>query len=146
MWDRTEFDPGHFTASAFVIAPDRRSVLLIHHARLQRWLQPGGHIEASDTSLEAAARREVAEETGVTAMTRLGSGVLRIDAHHIPERAPEPAHVHIDLALGFRALDGAIGPIEEVLDARWVAIDELARYDVDDAVTSGVARALSVVD
>ena len=52
MWPRSEFDPGHFTASAFVVSPDGTKVLLVEHARLGRWLQPGGHIEADDRTVE----------------------------------------------------------------------------------------------
>ncbi|HAN31188.1 MAG TPA: hypothetical protein DCQ06_06275 [Myxococcales bacterium] len=54
---RDYWDPGHFTASAFVVSPDRSSLLLIKHKKLGRWLQPGGHIEAEDTTVESAARR-----------------------------------------------------------------------------------------
>ncbi len=86
-WPRNEFSPGHFTASGFVGSPDGTSLLLIHHGRLHRWLQPGGHMEAGDATVEAAARREVAEETGIADLVRLGHGLLRIDAHPIPERA-----------------------------------------------------------
>ena len=65
-FSRSRFDPGHFTVSAFVLAPDRSSLLMIFHAKLERWLQPGGHVEPSDTCLHTAARREVVEETGLT--------------------------------------------------------------------------------
>ncbi len=138
MWPRSEFDPGHFTASGFVLSPDRGSVLLILHGKLNRWLQPGGHIESADASVEAAARREIAEETGLEAMTRAGTDLARIDAHQIPARGIEPEHVHIDLALGFIAQTVLLGPIDEVLDARWVPLEELADYDVDEAVFNGV--------
>ena len=59
--DRDRFEPGHFTASGFVISPNRKALLLIHHRRLDRWLQPGGHIDSEDASPIAAAIREVAE-------------------------------------------------------------------------------------
>jgi 8-oxo-dGTP pyrophosphatase MutT (NUDIX family) len=137
MWLRSEFDPGHFTASGFVASPDGRSMLLIHHGRLDRWLQPGGHFEAGDRSVEHAARREVEEETGVIEMRRLGTGLVRIDAHPIPARTEEPAHTHIDLGIGFIAESEAIGPIDEVLEARWVPFDDLDGYGVDEAVVAG---------
>ena len=144
MWLRTEFDPGHFTASGFVSAPDGRSLLMIHHGRLGRWLQPGGHIEANDDSVEDAARREVAEETGIGSLDRLGTGILRIDAHPIPARPDEPAHLHIDLGIGFIARTFDLGPLDEVLDAAWVPFADLTTFDTDDAVrrTADALRAL----
>jgi 8-oxo-dGTP pyrophosphatase MutT (NUDIX family) len=137
MWPRTEFDPGHFTASGFVVSPDDSSLLLIHHGKLDRWLQPGGHIEAEDSTVQAAARREIFEETGVGDLHLLGTSLVRIDAHEIPEGGREPAHVHIDLGVGFRAVSLEIGPLDEVNDARWVPLDALLHYDADDALRAG---------
>jgi 8-oxo-dGTP pyrophosphatase MutT (NUDIX family) len=117
---------------------------MIHHARLEKWLQPGGHIEPDDETLEAAARREVAEETGISELSRLGSGILRIHAHAIPPRADEPHHTHIDLALGFVSATFDIGPIDEVLDAAWVPFDELATFDTDDAAREAAAALRSL--
>lgn len=137
MWPRDEFDPGHFTSSGFVASPDGRCLLLIHHGRLGRWLQPGGHIEPDDSTVETAARREVAEETGISDLAGVGSGLLRIHAHPIPPRAEEPSHTHIDLALGFIAEGFDIGPIDEVLDAAWVPFADLVSFDTDEAVREG---------
>ncbi|HCJ45800.1 MAG TPA: NUDIX hydrolase, partial [Candidatus Moranbacteria bacterium] len=61
---RTDFI-GHITVSAFVFSPDKKNVLLIYHKQLQKFLQPGGHIENSDVSLLDACRRELKEETGL---------------------------------------------------------------------------------
>ena len=140
-WHRSEFRPGHFTASGFVASPDGGSLLLIHHGKLDRWLQPGGHFEKVDKSVEDAARREVIEETGAGPLTRVGSMLVRIDAHGIPARGLEPAHTHFDLGVGFQATTTGIGPIDEVLDARWVRFEDLTSYDVDSALLGG-ARTL----
>ena len=56
---RAQFQPGHFTASAFVLHPSEPSILLIKHRKLGLWLQPGGHIHADDPSAQAAAVREL---------------------------------------------------------------------------------------
>lgn len=137
MWDRSRYDPGHFTASGFVASPDGRSMLLIEHARLGRWLQPGGHFEPGDTSVDAAVRREVDEETGIGGLQQLTPQLFRIDAHPIPARRDEPPHVHVDLGMAYQAVSWTIGPIEEVLDARWVPFGDLDTIDADDAVRSG---------
>src|SRR5690606_41792687 len=62
---RDTYDPGHFTASAFVLSPDSRSLLLIFHKKLGMWLQPGGHIESTESELVESARREAREEAGL---------------------------------------------------------------------------------
>ena len=54
----------HFCASAFVINPKDKKILLVKHKKFDRWLQPGGHIEDDETP-EEAATREVFEETGI---------------------------------------------------------------------------------
>ena len=137
MWPRSEFDPGHFTVSAFVLSPDREESLLIHHRKLGRWLQPGGHLESKDFSIENAARREVLEETGVSYLRYLGPRLMRIDSHKIPQYGGEPAHMHIDLGVGFHAESHDIGPIDEVIEARWVPYGELQSFDVDAALMAG---------
>ncbi len=38
-FSRIQFEPGHFTASAFVLSPDQQNLLMIFHSKLQRWLQ-----------------------------------------------------------------------------------------------------------
>src|SRR5436189_5409859 len=69
--ERSHFVPGHFTASAFVLSPDRRDLVLIHHKKLGIWVQPGGHVEPSDDDLLGAARREVLEEVGLAELESL---------------------------------------------------------------------------
>ncbi|MEG1048647.1 MAG: NUDIX hydrolase [Bacilli bacterium] len=54
----------HFCASAFVIDPDSKKILLVKHKKFNRYVQPGGHIEDNETP-EETALREVYEETGV---------------------------------------------------------------------------------
>ncbi len=139
IWPRSEFDPGHFTASGFVASSDASALLLIFHGKLERWLQPGGHFEAEDTTVDEAVRREVAEETGLGDLTRLCTSLVRIDAHPIPERGTEPAHIHIDLGVGYRASCDELGPLDEVLDARWVRFEDLDCYDIDAGVRGGAS-------
>lgn len=90
---------GHITASAFVYQPNLQSLLLIHHITLNRWLQPGGHVELTDDNLLAAALREVEEETGIsTTMCTPYPYLFDIDSHPIPpnDKKGEPAHYHHD--------------------------------------------------
>lgn len=100
--------PQHFTASAFVLRPDRR-VLLLHHRKLWVWLYPGGHVEERETP-DAAAVREVLEESGRRVRIlggrdhALDEPVSGVSALHTPYRVlceliqdPKGPHYHIDL-------------------------------------------------
>ncbi len=127
--DRDHFDPGHFTASAFVLSPDRGSLLLIYHSKLHRWLQPGGHFEPTDADLESAARREVAEETGLTDLELLAMP-LDLDIHTIPARKEQPEHAHLDVRLLFRSRKIAVRAGDDANDCRWLPLGE---FD-DDAI------------
>ena len=53
-----------FCASVFVVNPADLKILLCHHKKFDRWVQPGGHIEKNEIP-EETALREVYEETGV---------------------------------------------------------------------------------
>ena len=94
--------PGHITVSAWIVDPPCSAALLVHHRKLDRWLQPGGHIE-DDASVLAAARREVAEETGLQAVEVYSDGIFDLDIHAIPARKREPEHLHYDVRFLFVA-------------------------------------------
>ena len=88
----------HFTASAFVIDEACRLTCLVRHVKLGRLLQPGGHVEPSDISLEAAALREAHEETTLEGeLHPTAPRPFDLDIHEIPDRRGEPAHFHLDV-------------------------------------------------
>ena len=130
---RYHFRPGHFTASGFVVSEDWSRLVLILHERLGRWLQPGGHIEPGDPDIEAAVRREITEETGLTELTPQGTGLFDIDVHEIPAARGEPHHEHHDLRFLFTANgDPAAG--DGVSEAAWVPFAEVASLTTDHSV------------
>ncbi|WPX41390.1 NUDIX domain-containing protein [Akkermansia sp. N21116] len=94
-WNRVHYEPGHFTASAYVLNPVDWRVAMVFHRHLKRWLQPGGHAEDSDATIEASARRELLEETGLDPRGKWE--LLDLDIHVIPARPGQPAHEHFDL-------------------------------------------------
>jgi ADP-ribose pyrophosphatase YjhB (NUDIX family) len=136
---REHYEPGHVTASAFVLSPDEARLLLIHHGKLHRWLQPGGHCETTDGSAEAAARREALEETGVADLELLAAP-FDVDVHEIPARGASPAHLHFDVRFLFRANNDALQSGSDALAARWVKLDEVASLESDESVMRAVRK------
>lgn len=73
--------PRHLTASAVVLDAPAEHVALLWHRKGRFWVQPGGHLEEGETSFEAAARREVAEEIGLADLERVGPGPAVLHRH-----------------------------------------------------------------
>lgn len=127
-FDRADLEPGHFTASGYVLSPDACSVLLIYHRRLARWLQPGGHVETADATTVDAARREVHEETGVhpERLEWVEERLLDVDVHPIPASASVAAHEHFDLRFLFRAGTRETRHGSDAAATRWTPLESLA--------------------
>ena len=141
---RSSFDPGHFTASAFVLSPHGDILLLIKHRKLGIWLQPGGHVDPEDSDLRAAARREVAEETGLTELQDLSekTPVLDVDVHLIPERpgGTEPSHRHFDVRFLFRSRTESLQAGDDAADARWVPLGQVPGFGTDESVLRALSK------
>lgn len=125
---RHHFEPGHVTASAFVVDPSTRRVLLHHHRRLDRWLQMGGHLDAGE-DVVAAALREAHEESGLPDLRLLTERPFDLDVHHIPAGKGEPDHLHFDVRflVATEMPDHAALADEESLDLAWLDLDEADR-------------------
>jgi len=126
FWQRSTLE-GHLTGSAWVCSADGGAVLLLHHAKLDRWLQPGGHVDAEDSSLVETARREAMEECGMKVLELYSPGIFDLDVHEIPARGAEPAHFHYDLRFLFHVPEGT--QIErnllETKAIAWLNLEEL---------------------
>lgn len=138
---------GHVTGSAWVATPDRRRALLVHHRKLGRWLQPGGHADG-DGHIERVALREAMEETGLDDLAlhvaEGGLVPLDVDIHPIPARGTEPAHFHHDV----RFLVIATGELtprasEESHAVRWFEVDRIREATDEQSVLRLARRALA---
>ena len=56
----------HFTGSALVVEEGTGRFILLFHTKLQKWLQPGGHVDGN-ANLAASARREAQDAKAETA-------------------------------------------------------------------------------
>ena len=137
---------GHVTASAVIGRPDGSEFLLVHHRKLARWLQPGGHTESSDASAFDAALREAREETGISRFdTPLGRTILDVDVHAIPAHRREPAHSHFDIRYLLTSTEAARDHAASAEDPdrpmRWVSLEGARALNVDPSLTRALAKA-----
>jgi 8-oxo-dGTP pyrophosphatase MutT (NUDIX family) len=140
---------GHLTGSAITVSADGAHVLLLHHRKLDRWLQPGGHGDPGETSGEAVALREAFEESGIRGLVLHAAAPrpLDVDVHDIPARGEEPAHEHLDLRYLVLAPAGAeIAPdLAETREVRWVPWDETGALGPDRGLRRALAKARAIV-
>src|SRR6187401_260336 len=121
-----DFLPGHITGSAWIIDQEHQQVLLTHHAKLNQWLQPGGHADGDENVLRVALR-EAEEETGLKSFKSIQpETIFDIDIHIIPARKDFPEHFHYDIRFVFIA-DPSLPLLitEESHDLRWFPLDSL---------------------
>ncbi len=140
---------GHLTGSAVVVSAAGDRVLLLHHRKLGRWLQPGGHAEPGEADAERVALREAWEETGIHGL-RLHPTAPRpldVDVHPIPARRDEPAHRHLDLRYLVVAPAG-VAPRRQAAEARalrWYAWDELSALALDPGLRRALRAARALI-
>lgn len=125
---------GHITGSAWIVSPDRQQAVLIHHRKLDRWLQPGGHADG-DPDVAAVALREAREETGLTSLRLVSPSIYDVDVHLIPARGEVPAHYHYDIRFLLEA-----DPLEsfqqtsETKNIKWVNYAEMSTFTTERSV------------
>ena len=120
----------HLTAGVLVLDESRRHVLLTLHRKAKAWLQFGGHLEATDPGVYAAAQREAAEESGLALAADGGClqvlpGIVELNRHRLGN-AFGRCREHLDVRyLGVTA--GRPDPVvsDESDDVRWWPIDRL---------------------
>jgi 8-oxo-dGTP pyrophosphatase MutT (NUDIX family) len=134
--------PMHVTVGALLVRNDAE-ILLVEHCAYGIMLQPGGHVEPSDSSLIDASMRELTEETGVDPDTILlaSQSPAYIEYGPVPARPEkdEPEHYHLDIGYAF-VTDADVGRIQEseVRSAGWYPLAAAERL-----VGHRIARAVS---
>ena len=148
----------HFTATTYVV--EGGATLLHEHKRLGMWLPPGGHVDRDELP-HVAARREVAEETGLDVEI-----VADVDdiASDTVEPLPKPRHVqladvnvhaggevshqHVDLVFYAAADSRDVSPRSAEVPAsewEWFTAERLADDRLDPDVAEIGRRAIETV-
>jgi len=137
-WQRSL--PLHFTASALVVHPDSRRVLLRWHQRQRMWLQVGGHGDPGESDPLRIALREAREETGLPDLVPWPEPVIQhVVVCSVAPGKGEPAHEHADLRYFLATADPtAARPESPGAPLRWLTVS-----DARDLVgTNNLARTL----
>lgn len=95
---------GHFTASAFLLNKEKTHACLMHHAKLDKWMQVGGHCDGDYNVLNVAIK-EAQEESGILNIRAIQTEIFDIDMHLIPPNSKEEAHYHFDIRFLLHAYD-----------------------------------------
>lgn len=133
----------HITASTWIVNPSHTRVLLTHHAKLQKWVQLGGHTDEGE-DWTTAALREAREESGLAGLRLAQAGLFDLDIHRIPARADTPAHDHYDLRFLVEADDTVPLTVSEESHAlAWVDLDDLESYTTEPSQLKMRAKSLS---
>ena len=154
----------HFTATAFIVDSQNRT-LLLWHRRLERWMPPGGHVDDDETP-EETAERECKEETGLDteiiggAQDDLFAGnpdegrmlkkPIAMLLENIPasEERGEPAHQHMDFLFLARPLDESQECTmceEEADEMKWFTREEIDLLGEDEIFGNVKAYILQIL-
>jgi 8-oxo-dGTP pyrophosphatase MutT (NUDIX family) len=132
----------HVTASALIVHPPSRRVLLRWHERQQAWLQIGGHADAGEHDPLAVALREGAEETGLDDLHPWPNAhVQHVVVVPVPANDREPAHEHADLRF-FLATDHPddARPEHSTAPLRWLSTGDAIETTSEANVRDTIAR------
>lgn len=122
---------GHLTASAWVVSPDRRKVLVAFHKLYGSWAWLGGHADG-DWNLCRVAEKEAREESGIKTLRPVSPEPISLEilpvTGHEKKGKYVPCHLHLNLTYLFEAdPDQSLQcKPDENSGVAWVDMDDLA--------------------
>jgi 8-oxo-dGTP pyrophosphatase MutT (NUDIX family) len=134
-----------YTTSAFILHPTEKKILLLHHKKLNKWLQPGGHVELHENPLQAL-QHELEEEAGLTPNDYTiiepadhprpsGNNVVLPLPFYFNEHlfTSESNHRHIDICYLARAHTSKLTDSPDGAHAiAWLTLEEIRAKHVED--------------
>ena len=120
----------HFTASAWVVNPERTKVLMIYHNIYDSWAWMGGHADG-ETDLMKVAEKEAKEESGITDLKPVSDDILSLEivtvSGHEKKGKYVSAHLHLNLTYLFEAPENQelfVKP-DENSGVMWIDVDDI---------------------
>lgn len=119
----------HMTASSWLLNKTHDKVLMIYHNIFRSWSWTGGHADG-DMDLLAVAKREAAEETGVTDIQAVTEDIfsieiLTVDGHE-KRGAYVPSHLHLNVTYLLEADEEEVLKVkpDENSGVKWFSLEE----------------------
>lgn len=101
-------ETAHFTASSWLVNKEHDRVLMVYHNIYRSWAWTGGHADG-ETDLLSVAKREAAEETGITGIRAVTDDIFSIEIltvdGHIKRGNYVPSHLHLNVTYLLEADD-----------------------------------------
>jgi len=112
----------------------------MHHRKLDRWFQPGGHADG-DPDIQQVALKEAQEETGLTDIQAVDSKLFDIDIHLIPANSKDTAHLHYDIRFLMQAdRNEPLKINSESKNLAWVLLEDVYRYNDSESIMRMVKK------
>lgn len=120
----------HFTASDWIVNPERTKALMLFHNIEQVWMWPGGHADGESDLLQVALR-EASEETNIQGIRPITDKIFSLEVLTVPPHVRKgkfvSAHLHLNCSFLLEASENdhfQIKP-DENSDMRWITFDEI---------------------
>lgn len=135
---------GHITASAWLINSNHHQAMLLHHKKLNKWLQLGGHTDG-ESNILTAALREAREESGIFDIVPISTEIFDVDVHAIPAYGDTAEHYHYDIRYLFKVTNPKAQPVSnhESNSVQWMSAMEINHLELDDSVKRLVKKWLA---
>ena len=124
-----ENEIAHLTASAWVVSPDKKSVLMAYHNIYHSWSWLGGHADG-ESDLLAVALREAREESGIRSARPVSEDIFSLEAltvdGHEKRGAYVSSHLHLNVTYLLEADEGEALTVkpDENSGVRWFTLEE----------------------
>ncbi|EDP67887.1 hypothetical protein CAT7_04272 [Carnobacterium sp. AT7] len=126
----------HFTASAWIVNPERTKVLMAYHNIYQSWSWVGGHADGNANLLQVALK-ETTEETGLTQIIPLATTIYSVEIlgvpSHIKKGNPIATHLHLNVTYLIEANETEQTMVNEDENSaiKWMKLEEAVEACVE---------------
>ncbi|MBE6118514.1 MAG: NUDIX hydrolase [Solobacterium sp.] len=142
-----ENELGHFTASVWIVNPERTKTVLAYHILYDSWAWIGGHADG-ETDLRAVAMRELEEETGIRHAYRVMDGIYSLETVHVPGHVKHgkyvSSHLHFNVTWLVEADESEALQVREDENkaVRWFALEDVEKASSEPWMVEHVYRKL----